>query len=103
MRKQKESKYRVIRDIRKHFEQEDDYYYKLERLSKFWNNNYIEYESNGDRTKNLLLEEDLHKIRPYGRDMKIGLQESDTWKIQLTMSNVDEDSVMHTKSENKEI
>ena len=37
------------------------------------------------------------------RDMKIGLQESDTWKIQLTMSNVDEDSVMHTKSENKEL
>ena len=37
------------------------------------------------------------------RDMKIGLQESDTWKIQLTMSNVDEDSIMHTKSENKEL
>ena len=27
------------------------YYYKLIRLGNFWNNNYIEYESNGDRNK----------------------------------------------------
>ena len=25
------------------------YYYKLIRIGNFWNNNYIEYESNGDR------------------------------------------------------
>ena len=27
---------------------EEDYY-KPERVNKFWNNNYIEYESNGDK------------------------------------------------------
>ena len=32
-------------DIEKFFEKEEDYY------SHFWNNNYIEYEINGDRNK----------------------------------------------------
>ena len=33
---------------------EDDDYYKRKRVSNFWNYNYIEYESNCDRKKNLL-------------------------------------------------
>ena len=43
---------RIIREIRTLFEQEDDYYKPI-RVGNFWNNNYIEYESNGDRNKNL--------------------------------------------------
>ena len=31
----------------------------------FWNGNYIEYESNGDRNKTLLVEEYFLKNRPY--------------------------------------
>ena len=38
----------TIRDIGPVFEQEEDYY-KPKRVNKFWNNNYIEYESNGDK------------------------------------------------------
>ena len=36
---------RIIGDIRTIFEQDD--YYKLRRVGNSWNNNYIEYESNG--------------------------------------------------------
>ena len=33
-------------------EKEEKKYYKPVRASNFWSNNYIEYESNGDRYKN---------------------------------------------------
>ena len=47
-------------------------------------NNYIEYESNGDRNKTLLVEEEhLDKIRAYLKDM---IKKSDTWKNQLTIA-----------------
>ena len=42
---------KIIRDIKLLFRQEDDYY-KPVREGNFWNNNYIEYESNGDKNKN---------------------------------------------------
>ena len=42
--------------------EEHDSYYKPKRVSNFWNNNYIEYESNGDRNENLSLEEYLTKL-----------------------------------------
>ena len=41
----------------------------------------MEYESNGDRNKNLLSKEYLHKIKTYLKDIIIDLKESDTWKI----------------------
>ena len=63
--------------------------------------------SNGNRNKNLYLEEYLYKIRPYLRDIIIDLQESDTWKIQLTIAinfvsskDPEEERVMHWKSDN---
>ena len=49
----------IIRDIRTHFVQEDHDYEKLKSVSNFWNNNQIEYESNGDRNKDLSLDEYL--------------------------------------------
>ena len=54
--------------------------------SSFRNNNHTEYESNGDRNKNLSLKEYLDKMKPYLRDIIIDLQESVTWKIQLTIA-----------------
>ena len=80
------TKDRIIRDIKTLFEQqEEEDYYKPKRVSNFWNNNYIEYESSGDRNRNLSLDEYLNKIEPYLRDIIIDLQKSDTWKIQLTI------------------
>ena len=96
---------RIIRDIRTHFEQEDDDYYQLKRVSNFWNNIHIACESNGDRNKKLLLEEYFNKIKPYLRDIIIGLQESDTWKIHLAIAidfipskDTGKECVMHSKS-----
>ena len=41
------------------------------RVSNFWSNNYIEYESNGERSKTLSIEEYWNKIRPYLKRHKI--------------------------------
>ena len=68
---------RIIRDIRSRFEQQEDYP-NPKSVSNFWNNNYIEYESNGDR--NLSLEKYLNKIKPYLRNIIIDHQSSGTWK-----------------------
>ena len=40
---------RIIRGIRILFEQQEENYYEPKRVSNFWNNNYIKYESNGDK------------------------------------------------------
>ena len=69
----------MIRDIRTLFEEEEECYYKSERVGSFWNNNYIEYESNGDENSNVSLDEYLNKIKPYLRNIIIDLRNSDTW------------------------
>ena len=52
---------RKIRDIKTLFEQqEENDYYKRIREDIFWNNNYSEYESSGDRNKNLSVKELNH-------------------------------------------
>ena len=44
-------------------------YYKPIKTKGAFNNNYIEYESRGNKNKNLLLEDYLDTIRPFLRDM----------------------------------
>ena len=65
---------RILRDIENLFkhEKEEKNYYKPVRVSTFWSNNYIEFESNGDRNKTLWVEEYLNKTRPYLKDMARG-------------------------------
>ena len=46
---------RLIRDIRTLFEQEENYC----KIINFWNNNYIEYESNGVKNRNLSIKMNL--------------------------------------------
>ena len=38
------------RDIKKFFKEEEENYYKLVRVSNLWSKNYIEHETNGDKT-----------------------------------------------------
>ena len=114
-RQEKETKAikdRILKDIKNLFEheKEEENYYKPVRVSNFWSNNYIEYESNGDRNKTLSVEEYLNKISPYLKDIINNLKKSDTWKIQLSIANNfissidnDEEHVMHSKSDNIEI
>ena len=64
-------------------------------------NNYIRYESEGDRNKTLSVEKYFNKIRPYLKDMN-NITKSDTLKIQLIIAinfisskDNDEDCVMY--------
>ena len=98
---------RIIRDIRTLFEQHKEDYYKPKRVSYFWNNNYIEYEGNGDKNRNLSLDEYLKKVEPYLRNIITDLQNSDPQTIQLTITinsisakDAKEERVMHSRSDN---
>ena len=114
-RQEKEAKWikdRILRNIKYLFdhEREEENYYKPVRVSSFWSNNYIEYESNDDRNKTLSVEEYLNKISPYLKDIINNLKKSDTWKMQLTILNNlisfidnDEERVIHSKSYELEI
>ena len=76
-------------------------YNKLVRVSNFWNNSYIDYESNSDRSKTLSVEKYLNKIRTYLKDIINNPKKSNSWKIQLVIEinlissiNNDEECVM---------
>ena len=51
--------------------------------NNFWNNNYIEYESNGFSNKDLILEEYLDKLKPYLRDIMINYDINDKLFVSL--------------------
>ena len=63
----KEIKDIVLRNIKNHFEfeNEEETYHKPVWLNNFLSNNYIEYKSNDDKNKRLSVKEYLYKIRPY--------------------------------------
>ena len=77
---------RIITDIKTRFEQEVEDYYKPKTVSNLWSNNYIEYESNGDKNRILSLDEYLNKIKSYLTIIIIDLKNSDELKIQLTIT-----------------
>ena len=119
-----------IRVVRNLFNQSiDEDYYKLINTKIAFNGSYIEYESNGDKSKTSSLKKYLSMIRPYLSDIindhktpevlkvysgnKVIDYETTLgeWKIQLTMTinfvsskdDSDEIRTMHTKSDNIEI
>ena len=70
----------MLRNIRNIFKHEKADYYKPVRINNFWNNNYIEYKTKGDR-KTLSVKKYLHKIRPYLKDIMNNLQKYGIWKV----------------------
>ena len=65
----KSIKDRILRYINNLFEDEEEKnYFKPVRVNNFWNNNYIEYKSNGNRNKAVSVEECIHKIISYLKD-----------------------------------
>ena len=72
-----------MRDIRNLFisENEEGDYYKSVRECIFWNNNYIEYQSNDDRNKTLSVEEYLNKTKTYLNDCVRNLKKIDMRKV----------------------
>ena len=82
--------------------------YKSTIVKSGYNNNYIEYRSEGDKL--LTIEEYLTLIEPYLRQLIKDLKNKGEWKIQLTAQinfislrpGSDETRVMHTRSVNEE-
>ena len=66
----------------------------------------IEYENNGDKNRNLPLDEYLNKIKTFLRNIIIDLQSSDTCQTQLALainfisSKDTEECAMHSTSNN---
>ena len=105
----------------------DEDYYKPIITKGAFNDNYIQYESKGDKGKNLSIKKYLNMIRPYlsniindhktqgkwrihSGNKIIECRTQSEWKIQLTMAinfisskDSDETRTMHTKSNNVEI
>ena len=85
--------------------------YKPIIVNGAFNNNYIQYESKGDKDKTLIISEYLDKIRPYLVDMINDHKNQSEWKIQLSAEisfissrpDSNETRIMHTKSDNIEI
>ena len=114
--------YEGIRDIENLFDEINEDYYKPVKTKIAFNDNYIEYESRGDKDKNLSPKEYLDMIRPYLRDMinnhktlskgSLGKIFDNNlhgeWKIQLTMqinfvSSLDPGEICTMDSKSKNI
>ena len=78
-------KYYGIRDIGNLLVEADEDYYKPIKTKSAFNGNYIEYESKGDKDKNLSPEEYLDMVRPCLSDMINNHKTRRQWKIQLAM------------------
>ena len=84
-------------------------YYKPTLVKSSYNNNYIQYESKGDKI--LTVKEYLGLIESYLPDMISDYKSKGEGKIQLTAEinftslkpDSDETCIMHTKSDNEEI
>ena len=102
--------YRRIKNVQDLFKLSiDKDYYKLKCVKSGYNNNYIRYESKGDKI--LTVKEYLGLIEPYLADMINDYKSKGEWKIHLTaainFTSLKPDSnktrIMHTKSDNEEI
>ena len=67
--------------------EEEENYSKPVRVSNFWSNNYVEFESNSGTNEILSVEEYLNKIGSYLKDIIKNLKKSNTWKVQLLIAN----------------
>ena len=108
-KKDNDIKYRIIRDLRTLFETEEDHYEPV-AISNAFDDNFFEYESNGDKGKTLSIEEYLNEIRPYLSNMINDFKTQGYWKIQLTIAinflsskDTNKTRTMHSHCENEEI
>ena len=88
----------------------DEDYYKPIKTNGDFEENYMEYESRGDKDGNLSLEDYLNIIMPFLEDMINNHKNYGEWKIQLTMRinfvfslDTNEFRIMYTQSDNATI
>ena len=102
-------KYRGIKNIQDLFKLSiDKDHYKPNLVKSGYNNNYIQYESKGDKI--LTLKEYLALIERYLRELINYYKNKGEWKLQLTAEvsfislkpGSDETRVLHTRSDNEE-
>ena len=102
--------YRGIKNIHNLFKLSiDKDYYKPILVKSGYNNNYVQYESKGDKI--LTLKEYFALIERYLRKLINYYKNKGEWKLQLTAEisfislkpGSDETRVIHTKSDNEEI
>ena len=102
--------YRGIKNVQKLFKLSiDKDHYKLKFVKSGYNNNYIRYESKGDKI--LTVKEYLALIEQYLADLINDYKSKGEWKVQLTAEinfislkpYSNEKRIMHTKSDNVEI
>ena len=75
-------KYKGIRSVRNLFDLSiDEYYYKPITINDNFNNNYIQYESKGNKDKILTINEYLDMIRPYLSDKINKHKPQGEWKL----------------------
>ena len=107
-----DNKYRGKRDLRDLFDSSiSEDYYKPIIVKSAHDNNYIQYESKGDKDKTLTISQYLNMIRAYLVDMINDYKNKGEWIIQLSAEinftsskpDSDETRIMHTKSDNLEI
>ena len=87
----------------------DKDYYKPKLVKSGYNNNYIRYESKGDKI--LTVKEYLALIEQYLADLINDYKSKGEWKIQLTAEinftslkpDSNETRILHTKRDNEEI
>ena len=105
-----DDEYRGIKDIKDLFKLSiDEDYYKPVLFKSGYNNNYVQYESKGDRI--LAIHEHLALIEKYLKELINHYKNKGEWKIQLTGAinfvslkpGSDETRVMYTRSFNEEI
>ena len=107
-----DSEYRGIKDIEGLFGLSiDKDCYKPIITKGSINNNYIQYESRGDKDKISRIKEHVDKIRPHLEDIINDHKTQGEWKIQVTTAinfisskpDPDESRIMRTRSDNIEI
>ena len=90
------------------FSIDKDYYKPILVKSGYNNNNYVQYESRGDKI--LTLQEYLNLIEKYLRKLINYYKNKGEWKVQLIAEisfislkpSSDETCIMHTRSDNQE-
>ena len=107
-----DAEYKGTKDIEGFFNLSiDEDYQKPIIVKGAFNNNYIMYESKGDKDKVLTVNKYHDMIRPYLVDMINDHKAKSEWKIQITAvinfisskPDSDETRIMHVKSDNVEI
>ena len=107
-----DTEYKRMKDVKDLSDSSTDRdYYKPIIINGAFSNNYIQYESKGDKDKISTVDEYLDIIRPYLVDIINDHKIKSAWKIQLTIAinftsskpDSSETSIMHAKSDIVEI